>query len=179
MTGAIDAARLQALSRLFSYPERWPHARDLEKIAPHLRAQRDDGSPAQHDLHDLQAVYIRLFVNALPEVPCPPYGSYYLEGTLMGPSTVRLNKLYNEYGFESKELADHIAVELEFLALLATLSSNPQVSKDSDFMLDHLRQWTPLFFEKLMKHDESGFYSAICGHARDFFQVFPASGHED
>jgi TorA maturation chaperone TorD len=32
----------------------------------------------------LENEYIRLFVNAMPEVPCAPYGSVYLEGTIMG-----------------------------------------------------------------------------------------------
>jgi TorA maturation chaperone TorD len=163
----INTERLQSLSRLFSYPEKWPDARDLETIAPQWRA-RWDGSLPQNRLQDLQAVYISLFVNALPEIPCPPYGSYYLEGTLMGPSTVRLNKLYNEYGFESKELADHIAVELEFLAFLACYSTLEDVKANYEFLLTHLKQWTPAFFEQVEETDRSGLYRALCASAADF-----------
>jgi TorA maturation chaperone TorD len=165
MGGSIDVQRLQALSRLFSYPEQWPEARDLDPVSPEGERRRDFYE--KKDLQALQAAYVRLFVNALPEIPCPPYGSFYLEGTLMGASTVRLNKLYNEYGFETDELADHIAVELEFLALLTTLSSHSQVHEDYEFLLNHLRQWTPVFFEQVEKNDQTGFYRDVSRYAKN------------
>ena len=111
---------------------------------------------------------VRLFVNALPEIACPPYGSFYLEGTLMGKSTVRLNQLYNEYGFQTSELADHIAVELEFFALLTTLTSHAQVQPDYEFLRDHLRRWTAPFFDRVQKNDDTGFYAAAAMFAGAF-----------
>ena len=166
MTGPMDVTSLQALSRLFGYPERWPEARDLEIISPQAgrrwRLFFETG-----DLASLQAAYVSLFINARPETPCPPYGSFYLEGTLMGTSTVRLNKLYHEYGFQTDELADHIAVELEFLALLTTLISHKQVLDDYNFLLDHLRQWTPAFFDQVEKNDETGVYRDVSRYAKN------------
>jgi len=114
----------------------------------------------------LKAAYVYLFVKALPEIPCPPYRSFYLEGTLMGESTVRLNKLYNEYGFQTDELADHIAVELEFLAFLTTLLSHNQIQEDYDFLLNHLRRWTSWFFEQMKKCDQTGFYKELSRYAK-------------
>lgn len=161
--GSIDVERLQALSRLFSYPERWPEARDLRLIVAEINPHAD--FYLKEDLPALQAAYVSLFVNALPEIPCPPYGSFYLEGTLMGPSTVKVLKLYREYGFETDELADHVAVELEFLALLAILASHRHVRSDYRFLLNHLRQWLPAFADLVGKADLTGFYRTVAGSA--------------
>ena len=166
MDDTHDFKRLQALSRIFSYPEQWPAQHDLDCICPAGRQR--PGLLSQNDLTALQAAYVRLFVNALPEIACPPYGSFYLEGTLMGESTVRLNQLYNEYGFQTNELADHIAVELEFFALLTTLTSHAQVQPDYEFLRDHLRRWTAPFFDRVQKNDDTGFYAAAAMFAGAF-----------
>ena len=67
--------------------------------------------------------YARLFLG--PSHPiAAPYGSVWLEDqkTLMGDSTMAVQELYHEGGFEIdedfRELPDHIAAELEFLYLL-------------------------------------------------------------
>ena len=172
MDDKADIKRLQALSRLFSYPEQWPERQDLDCICPGGGRQRPDW-PWPNDLTALQAAYVRLFVNALPEIPCPPYGSFYLEGTLMGESTVRLNQLYNEYGFQTSELADHIAVELEFFALLTTLTSHVEVRPDYAFLRDHLNRWTAPFFDRVQENDDTGFYAGVARFAGDFLKFYP------
>lgn len=163
--GAIDVGELRALSRLFSYPEQWLEADDLKRIG--FQPDRiGDWGHGQGGLQILQGEYVRLFINALPEVPCPPYGSFYLEGALMGKSTVKVRNLYLGYGFQTDEMADHIAVELEFLALLATLSKSDGTRGDYDFLLDHLRSWTPGFFDRIEENDEVGYYRDISRYAR-------------
>jgi len=164
-TFKIDAEKLQTLSRLFSYPKKYPDINDLNKIAL-ITEKKWEGKPGKKGLQALQNNYVNLFINALPELPCPPYGSFYLEGVLMGGSTVRLKNLYNEYGFQTDEMADHIAVELEFLAMLSTLPTHDQIQKDYDFLLDHLRQWTPEFFKQVEKSDEIGFYKDVSRYAQ-------------
>jgi len=161
----LDTDWLMTLSRLFRYPERRPEDADLRLVA--ADGQTAPGGLGPEDLESLQAAYVRLFINALPEVPCPPYGSFYLEGALMGETTVRLGRLYAQYGFQAEELADHIAVELEFLALLTALDSEPAVQQDYDFLLDHLRQWTPAFFKQVEENDALGFYRAVAAQARN------------
>jgi len=158
-----ESARLQALSRLFSFPEQWPRQDWLDAQPPGIGKWPEAGM----DLPALQSVYVSLFINALPEVPCPPYGSYYLEGLLMGETTVRLERMYRGYGFELLEMADHIAVELEFLALLTRLApQGASVQEDRRFLLAHLRRWTPDFFERVERHDRSGFYTGAVRSAR-------------
>jgi TorA maturation chaperone TorD len=157
----LDADELRLLSRLFAYPDARPAAADVAQIGA------GEGEGLGHGtLQALQAEYVRLFINALPEVPCPPYGSVYLEGTLMGESTVRLRHLYARYGCETDEMADHIAVELEFLALLAALSADGPVPEDYRFVLDHLQRWTPAFLAKVEENDRLGFYRAASRYAQ-------------
>ncbi len=156
---------LKALSRCFSYPEQWPESGDMKRLG--LQAHgRWNGGRGKNALQTLQGEYVRLFINALPEVPCPPYGSFYLEGALMGESTVRVRNLYQSYGFQTDEMADHIAVELEFLALLANLSGIEAAPGDYDFLLHHLLSWTPEFFNRVEENDGVGFYRDLSRCAR-------------
>jgi len=157
----LDAEELKLLSRLFAYPEAPPAAADMAQIGAEWGKGLDNGA-----FRALQAEYVRLFINALPEVPCPPYGSVYLEGTLMGESTVRLKNLYARYGCQTDEMADHIAVELEFLALLAAMKAEAPVLEDYRFVLNHLHRWTPAFLAKVEEHDRLGFYGAVSRYAQ-------------
>lgn len=158
---SIDVRELALLSRLFAYPDEPPAAEDLAKIGSTWGDVRDNGA-----FKALQAEYVRLFINALPEVPCPPYGSFYLEGTLMGESTVGLRNLYASYGCRTDEMADHIAVELEFLALLGALGEDDSVQEDYQFVWDHLHLWAPAFWERVEENDRSGFYRAVSRYAK-------------
>ncbi len=162
----VESAELYRLSRLFSFPEVWPDGAVLDSRSDG-GGHRPIAGTIDTDLQALQNAYVRLFINALPEVPCPPYGSYYLEGVLMGEITIRLARMYGEYGFKLKEMADHIAVELEFLALLTVLlKQNDVVRKDHQFLLTHLQQWTPEFFDRVEQRDPTGFYIGVAGDAR-------------
>lgn len=158
---SLAAGELAFLSRLFTYPDNPPTREDLAKLETTWGAEGDPEA-----LRALQAEYVRLFINALPEVPCPPYGSFYLEGALMGESTVRLRKLYAGYGWQTDEMADHIAVELEFLALLASLGQDDSCKEDQQFVWDHLNLWAPAFLDRVEKNDRSGFYRAVSRQAK-------------
>ncbi|MFW6054317.1 MAG: TorD/DmsD family molecular chaperone [Thermodesulfobacteriota bacterium] len=156
----MDSQAMCTLGRLFAYPLVKPGQEDLDhmggcgkRLIPMLE---------QTDLLSLQEEYVRLFINSLPETPCPPYGSFYLEGTLMGRTTLKLRDLHLEYGLESDELADHVAVELEFLGLLTRLrEESEQVGQDRDYVLGHFRKWAPAFLKRLEEHDGSGFYKSL------------------
>lgn len=165
-----------ALSRVFTYPEQLPHDRDLARIFAQAGPV-----PACPSLTGLQNRYVSLFINRLPEVPCIPCGSWYLEGTLMGPSTTTLSALYREYGFETCEIPDHIAVELEFLAILSTLEGQVcgdddknLITSDLNFVTGHLAAWTRDFFDRVTSWDEKGFYGALARVCQSLFLIFPS-----
>jgi len=148
-----DTETFMALSRLFSYPGHLPDDRDVARVFVQ------------------QNRYVSLFINYLPEVPCIPYGSWYLEGILMGPSTVQLSNLYREYGFQTQEPADHIAVELEFLGILSALihqtpQARDKIQPDLDFVMGHVNAWTPDFLARVASWDADGFYGALARECR-------------
>jgi TorA maturation chaperone TorD len=91
----------------------------------------------------------------------------------MGESTVRLRHLYVRYGCETDEMADHLAVELEFLALLATMKADGPVQEDYRFVLDHLHRWAPSFLAKVEENDRLGFYRAVSRYAQKVLAAGP------
>lgn len=165
---SLKVADLLLLSRVFTYPETLPSPEELARLAavPEVPG-------VTQGLVDLQAEYVRLFINSLPELPCPPYGSFYLEGTLMGESTVNLKKLYARFGWHTDELADHFAVELEFLALLAAAGDDEPVLAAFQEVWEHLRCWAPDFLARVAAHDQSGFYRQAARYAQQVLGIPP------
>lgn len=157
-------AGLELISRLFTYPDK-PLALALisgEPEAGLVLAAMNSLDPVR-----LQNEYVRLFINALPEVPCAPYGSVYLEGSIMGESTGRVHEIYRKYGLETTELPDHIAVESEFLAWLHGVAADDEAAwQDYSYLLGHLREWSALFFDRVEQHDQLGCYRQSAGLAR-------------
>jgi TorA maturation chaperone TorD len=159
-------AGLQLVSRLFSYP--------VAQNALQLRSEGilTVGEALLAEVNDVDHIrleneYVRLFINAMPEVPCAPYGSVYLEGSVMGESTVKIAAIYQKYGITTEELADHIAVESEFLAWLYVVAGDDvEAKKDFDYLLCHLKKWTGPFFNQIEEHDQLGFYRRCAGVAR-------------
>lgn len=116
--------------------------------------------------------YGRLFLG--PErVPCPPYGSLYLDGVIMGPSTLDVLQRYRAAGLKVspswREPPDHIALELAFMAALAARyhhaalsSAQPEaltlLRAQHDFLSRHLGHWGPQFAEKLAENASLPFY---------------------
>src|SRR3990170_7064092 len=98
---------------------------DATRIHPDLaaRARRLGEEFSAEGPESLLIDYTRLFL-APSHIIAKPYGSVWLDGeeTLMQDSTMAVQELYQEGGFEInedfRELPDHIAAELEFLYLL-------------------------------------------------------------
>lgn len=167
MLAPAPHAGLGLISQLFAYPERdlAPGAMPAGMAA---EAETLVAGMNRIELVRRQNEYVRLFINALPEVPCAPYGSVYLEGALMGESTVWVGELYRKYGLATTELADHIAVESEFLAWLhGAALSDEAARQDYDALLAHLLEWAGTFFTQVEQHDQLGCYrqSALLARA--------------
>lgn len=165
MTVGESHPGLALVSCLFTYPDQPPAPAPIpgEPEAEMLLEAMRSLAPVR-----LQNEYVRLFINALPEVPCAPYGSVYLEGSVMGESTVRVGEIYRKYGLETTELPDHIAVESEFLAWLHGEAAKDEAAReDYRYLLDHLKEWTSLFFARVEQHDQLGCYRQSARLARD------------
>lgn len=135
-------------------------------------------------LATLRLEYTRLFVGPYTLI-VPPYESIYREPTrtVMGTSTLDVMRRYEEAGFllspSFKELPDHVAVELEFLALLSGEEAEAWERGDlakafrllrleEAFLRDHLGEWIRGFSDRLVSSTESPFYQAMAELARAY-----------
>lgn len=113
------------------------------------------------------------------QTPAPPYASYYLhEGRLMGPAAVAAQRAYLAWQVVpetgSKIPADHIALELGFLAHLAQVAA--QAESDADrlaaleasrqFLHRHLMPWLPQFCAALSEAAADPFFVGLAGFTR-------------
>ncbi len=105
------------------------------------------------NIEDLQAEYTSLFVNSYPTLTCPPYESFYREGTLYGSAVSEVKDIYREYRLEyiyAGEPPDHISVELDFLA----------ETGDENFK-NRMQEWIPQFVEAVKKNSTT--YGVFAG----------------
>lgn len=133
---------------------------------------------------ELAREYTRLFINAVPHVVAPPYGSVYMEkdGLVFGKTTSEVLRFYHERGFTLKEdladLPDHIAHKLEFMGILtdreARVSGNEKVQLEElqmAFLSHFLLPWVPTFCERVIEHSRSPFYRFLAELTSEFFNL--------
>lgn len=170
MANTINTHDLWAISRLFSYPDAQTISAPIpDGVGAEARALLTERT--QLDPILLENAYVRLFVNALPEVPCAPYGSVYLEGTVMGASTMRVAAIYRTYGLHPDELPDHISVESEFLAWLSGETAHSlEARKDFECLWAHYQEWIPHFLARVEQYDQLGWYKQCAEWAQVFFR---------
>lgn len=123
----------------------------------------------------LRDEYLRLFGSSgqLPVAPCE---TMYRASEQMLPRSYAhdVRQMYAEFSLYFKKMNgepdDHIAIELEFMAVLIEKMMNNVASKERyerymngqrTFVLEHLKNWAPRFAEDLEKHAEHPIYKAI------------------
>jgi len=158
-------------------------------LAAHARRLGEGFSAEEPE--SLLVDYTRLFLGPGPIV-AKPYGSVWLDGenTLMGDSTMVVQELYHEGGFEMdedfRELPDHIAAELEFLYLLiyreneGHRNGEPEAVKTAAglrrrFLDEQLGRWIGPFTAAVTAGAQSGFYRQLA-ELTDRFVKMEASG---
>lgn len=126
-------------------------------FARFLDTQSEKGDDSFY--YALAVEYTRLFVNAVPRVPCPPYESVYRENTTMGESTLAVLARYREAGLEVlgsfQDLPDHVAVELEFLHFLL---AKGDIEAHNAFLREHLSTWVSAFSRAIVDNSRIDFY---------------------
>ena len=139
---------------------------------------------AAGDAQELLVDYTRLFVGPTGAL-AQPYGSVWLEdgSSLMRESTVAVNALYDEGGFELAEdfrdLPDHVAAELEFLYLLlfrraeAARNADPAAAErfaqtQRRFLDEHLGRWVAPFTAAVRDGAQTAFYRGLGGLTESF-----------
>ena len=132
---------------------------------------------AGEDPEELLVDYTRLFLGPVDTL-ARPYGSIWLrrDNTLMEESTVAVQQLYAESGFEIgedfHELPDHVAAELEFLYLLIFRETEARGKGDLDalaaatdlrrrFLAAHLGAWIGTFTAAVRSGAQTAFYREL------------------
>jgi len=154
-------------------PSSTPLLEGLDLIEQYVAEASSKGVEAVQQ--ELAIEYTRLFINAYPMVPCPPYESFYVDGGFLAQASTRdVARLYAEAGYRLrpwfKDLPDHIAVELEFTAILlgeASFTSSPAL-RDGElaklrpcFIKKHLAKWVPAFADCVERNAKLSFYKGV------------------
>jgi TorA maturation chaperone TorD len=142
---------------------------------------------AAQDLQTLLVDYTRLFLGPSGAL-ARPHGAFWLSGeaSLMQESTIEVQHLYQEGGFdldeELQEVPDHVAVELEFLYLLifkqneAARSGQDEVFASWAHLQDmflgrHLGAWVGPFAQAVKDGADTAFYRDLAELTERFVKM--------
>lgn len=154
--------RFRFFSLIFSYPSE-KMLEEIEALVTHLPEYSQLVEKFRsHTLEELQTEYTRLFVTDFPTLTCPPYESYYREGSLYGNASIEVEDIYRNHGLEYSfegEPPDHISVELEYLALTG----------DEEFVR-RMKEWVFEFTERVRKN--SGIYGLFAEELEKLLKEF-------
>jgi putative dimethyl sulfoxide reductase chaperone len=163
----------------------WKERRELSRftyfsqLVAVLGAFRDIERPA---ISELQASYVSMFATNTAGIPCPPYESAYLTppGKASGWMLAQIERDYAALGFRfpsgAAELPDHIAIELEFMALLcgqeadaweaqALSRARRALEEQRTFLDKHPRRWLPEFARQVKAFGRSELYARVTATA--------------
>ncbi len=139
------------------------------------------------EVSDLRKEYTRLFINAHPKLPCPPYESVYVskEREVVSDEVSEILAILKGWGLgvsdDFKDLPEHVAVELELAAYLleqmklGIQEGDPEeaekAERDLRRLVGHLRRWVPAFSECVRRESKVEFYreavTALSAYVRD------------
>ncbi len=147
-------------------------ASDLDALPFAVDADLPALADALGSYTDFQTEFIRLFEVGVGSPPCPLYGGLYLGGrrNVMEECT----RFYNFFGLSSggtsRELPDHLSVQLEFLHFLsfqevAALQQDGDVDSyrraQRDFLSRQVASWTPKLAQRVRGSEPPAFYRAL------------------
>jgi putative dimethyl sulfoxide reductase chaperone len=119
-------------------------------------------------LEDVQVEHTRLFINGVPHVAAPPYGSVYIDKTIRGQYSDKVLSYYSAAGYSLKEgadLPDSLIHQLEFLSFLAKDQNH---EREKEFLSKYFIPWFPIFAARVKEEAEHPFYQIIISLI-DFF----------
>lgn len=170
-TGEGQDSLIQALQQAAPALDAEPLGRLIEQVIGSLEIS--EKSDFSETLRTLEIEYNRLFVG--PGRPqAPPYESVYRDarGLVMGPTAREVERRYVEAGLglapDHRDLPDHVATELGFMAHLASQEAEAQprdalawLDRERAFLRDHLVVWLPRFCQRVREASRHPFYSAL------------------
>jgi TorA maturation chaperone TorD len=193
-TERADCYRL--LGACFCPPERerWLAEGTCLELAKALGPLAPDAAGHAAALHEalaaadalaLRVDHAALFVGPFA-LKAAPYGSVYLEAgrTLLGDTTLDAAARYAAAGLRVvlREPPDHVAVELEFMQVLAARAATaaasgnhaaaaPLAEAQREFLAVHLGAWGEAFCEAVACEATTAFYRCLAACLRAFLEV--------
>lgn len=148
----------------------------LQAVARSLHGILAQARQGEELLEELNREHSRLMAG--PGLPAaPPYGSFYRdpEGTLFGSENQSVAEAYRSHGFVPASPgapADHLALELEFMAALAETATaaaaekrgvdlNDSLSAQRSFLREHLIPFSRAFTNRLLEAEPSDFFAGL------------------
>ena len=188
------------LGKCFSYPEEeFYRLMADERAGEELRVMMEGlpfnvnfrGIPSPSlPQEEFESEYLSSFDLALagPSLPCPLYESAYREEeTSSRDITEELLRFYDHFNVKlsdkEKDYPDHLAVELEFMGLLAKKEADAvEQGKDPaayrraqlDFLERHLAKWVPRLHQRIQKKVREPFYRGASIFLGEFLKSHPS-----
>lgn len=140
------------LAKYFSLIFSYPTEKNVKEILQYsnikdIKSLKSITLFSNQNLIELQAEFVRLFVNSYPTLLCPPYESFYKDGSIYGSMSTEIREIYEKNGLKYKlvgEPADHISVELDFL----------DITNDQSF-LKRLKGWVFIFTKSVKQNSDT------------------------
>jgi TorA maturation chaperone TorD len=140
----------------------------------------------REQLQALTEEYTRLFVG--PGQHLPPYASVQKtpDGLLNGPEAAAVKRFIKGTGFQFdnayKDYPDHISTELEFMETLIQREYDALVAGDNeevkrsqsiqtDFFVEHINTWVPVFCDRVKDIAEHPFYKQLATMTQNFIET--------
>ena len=169
---------------LFEENEACPYAQAIQRMQPVLN---DIRAHSEDTLERMSSEYTRFFVGP-SELLAPPWESVYKtkERVLFQPGTLKVRNAYRAQGFLTtlypRVADDHIAIELDFMAQLASRADSAYVAGDvnetvhrlqgsDDFLKGHLLTWVPDFVNQTVQQKNPVFYPQLSILVLEFLRV--------
>ena len=162
----------ETLDAVAVWADRW-----LESEPPReLRAALSPLANVESGAVRLNEEFTRLFRGVVPNAPDPPYESLYRDGELGGEQSWAVRQEYRAAGVdvapESGELADHLGLELHFVAALL---DDGRGTRAETFLAEHPRQFIDDLARAVRRRDPDPFYEGVLG-VTEFVLADPDGG---
>lgn len=169
---------------LFRMKDSYSYQKDIEHFSKFKQYYHDNKEEA---LELLSSEYTYLFIGP-QKLPAPPWESFYCsrEKLLFQESTLKVRQVYMKYDFipaEHPHVADdHLALELDFLAILSGMAKKEYKEKNMKrfaqlleehkrFLQEHLLLWVPKFSERIQESPTRYLYPIMASMLKDFLEI--------
>lgn len=174
---SLDTNLLWTAKEIFRYPQPQlmiDNADGIKHLADWAKRHQGDllqTDAAWSDIHDLdwdqlEVDHTALFINGIPVAKAHPFAGWYAGDTIVfGPTDQKMRDFYCHYGVDIEEQslpADHIMVELEFMAMMAEryaqTGEDIYYSAVKEMLTGHMEDWVFKFLEEIVNHAQTEFY---------------------